>query len=181
MKDDRHLFPASADSSCLAIISESQFSTRGQALSDALRKAHVPLQTYLVNSAMPDSLLSAIAADLAHCKQIYAAAFITVGANRGSVALEGGLPGFLKTLVTGPSSVALISFGSPYLWRDFPNVAAYAATFSVTPTSEIAAAKAIAGTMPITGKLPVSIPPLARLGEGLTVQPAPAAASNPSQ
>ncbi|HEY1216874.1 MAG TPA: hypothetical protein VGE93_24885, partial [Bryobacteraceae bacterium] len=67
--------------------------------------------------------------------------------------------------------VALVSLGSPYLLRDFPGVAAYAATFSTTTTSEEAAEKAIIGVIPITGKMPVSIPGLAKVGDGITVPP----------
>jgi beta-N-acetylhexosaminidase len=67
--------------------------------------------------------------------------------------------------------VALVSLGNPYLLRDFPGVAAYAATFSTTTTSEAAAAKAILGDIPITGKMPVSIPGLVKVGDGLTVPP----------
>jgi beta-N-acetylhexosaminidase len=94
---------------------------------------------------------------------------VTVAAYRGSVGLQGGLNNFLNTLVHGPAPVALISLGNPYLLRDFPDVAAYAATFSTTATSELAAAKAILGEIPIGGKMPVSVPGLAKIGDGLTV------------
>ena len=95
--------------------------------------------------------------------------------------LQGGLDGFLKTLIAGPAPVALISFGSPYLLRDYADVSAYAATFSVTVTSEEAAGKALLGEIPITGRLPVSIPPIAKAGDGLDVPTRPKPASNPSQ
>ena len=96
------------------------------------------------------------------------------------MALEGGLNDFMNALIHGPAPVALISLGSPYLLRNFPDVPAYAATFSSTTTSEIAAAKAILGEIPITGKLPVSIPGVAKLGEGLDVAARRYTASNES-
>src|SRR5579883_166431 len=175
VKDEQHLFPIpegptpGGNASCLAILSEGDFSTRGATLVRALHAASVPLTVYVAHPSMPDSLLTEFASDMSHCKQIYAAAFITVGANRGNVALQGGLSGFLQALLRQPVPVALISFGSPYLLRDFPTVAAYAATFSVATSSEAAAARALLGEIPITGKLPVSIPPLAKIGDGLDV------------
>jgi beta-N-acetylhexosaminidase len=63
--------------------------------------------------------------------------------------------------------VALVALGSPYLLRNFPNVTAYLATFSSVPPSEIAAVKALWGEIPIRGRLPVSIPGLAKLGDGI--------------
>ncbi len=181
VKDEKHLFPMpGAEGSCLVIISEGEFSTRGRALVGALR-ATAPLPVYITHPSMPDTLLASIATDVAHCKQVYVATFITVGANRGTIGLQGELNQFLKTVLAGPAPVALISFGSPYVYRDFPAVSAYAATFSVTPTSEVAAAKAMLGQIAIGGKLPVSIPPLARIGEGLVVPVKPKQASNGSE
>jgi beta-N-acetylhexosaminidase len=94
------------------------------------------------------------------------------------VSLQGGLNGFLNTMNHGAVPLALISFGNPYLLRDFPDVASYAATFSTSLSSEIAAARAILGQIPITGKLPVSIPGLAKIGDGLDVPAKPKTASN---
>jgi len=179
VKDDGHLFPVpTSDGSCLVILSEGDFSTRGLVLAQRLKQSLPSLTVYVTHPNMPEGLLASFAADAAHCKQIYAAAFITVGAYRGNVGLQGGLGNFLKTLAGSPVPLALISFGSPYLYRDVPNVASYAATFSVAVTSEIAAARAILGEIAIGGKLPVSIPPLAKIGAGLDVPARGKAASN---
>lgn len=181
VKDDKHLFPIpSPEGVCLVVMGESTFTQRGETITNELRREIKDLKLYLVNPNLSNSLLDAVAADTAHCTSIYAAAFITVSANRGSVSLEGGLGHFLQTLVAGPVPVALISMGNPYLLRDFPNVAAYAATFSTTQSSESAAAKAILGRIPISGKLPVSIPGIAKVGDGLNVPARPRTASNGS-
>ncbi|HZQ52901.1 MAG TPA: glycoside hydrolase family 3 N-terminal domain-containing protein [Bryobacteraceae bacterium] len=170
VKDDKHLFPIpQTENSCLVVMEENQFSQRGEILATQLQRRILGLQTYVVNPSMTDAVLGAIANDASHCKQVYVAAFVTVAANRGSVALEGGLNAFLNTVVKGPAPVALISLGNPYLLRDFPNVASYLATFSTSQTSELAAAEAILGDIAVTGRLPVSIPGLAKAGDGLDV------------
>ena len=182
VKDDKHLFPVpGASGSCLVVMAESAFSQRGESLANEFRRGARDLQTYVVNPSVPDPVLSAIAQDTAHCKQIYVAAFVTVSANRGSVALQGGLSAFLNSMLSGPASVALIALGNPYLLRDFPGVGSYAATFSTSTSSEIAAARAILGEIPISGKLPVSIPGLAKIGDGLDVPAKPKSASNGSE
>jgi len=63
--------------------------------------------------------------------------------------------------------VTLISLGSPYMIRSFSNARAYAATFSTTATSETAAVKAMFGEIAISGHLPVSIPGVAKIGDGI--------------
>ncbi len=179
VKDDKHLFPMpAADGSCVAVLSEDDFSTHGDAMTLELKRRGANLPLYVAHSGMPEDLLAAIAGQTSHCQRIYAAAFVTVSAGRGNVALEGGLSQFLKLIEHGPAPVALISLGNPYLLRDFPDVAAYAATFSPVITSEIAAAKAIVGDIPITGKMPVSIPGFAKVGDGLDVPARPMTASN---
>ena len=182
VKDDRHLFPLPQDSApCLVVLGEGSFSTRGETLARELSRRFKSLKVFPASSAMPQSLLSAYAAQTSTCKQIYVAAFVTVAANRGSVNLEGGLGGLLTALIKGPAPVALVSFGNPYLLKDFPDVAAYAATFSTAATSESAVARAVAGEIPINGKMPVSIPGLAKLGDGLSVPIAKATASKGSK
>ncbi len=162
------------------VLAESPFSTRGEVLARELARRMPALKTFVTNPAMPAELLNAIVNQTAQCKQIYAAAFITVAASRGSVDLEGGLNNFLKTLVRNPVPVALIAFGNPYLLRAAPDIGSYAATFSTATTSETAAAKAILGEIPIGGKMPVAIPGLVKIGDGLNVSVKPNPASNPA-
>lgn len=183
VKDDKHLFPLpQPDGTCLIVMGESQFTTRGEALARELNRKIPSIKTYVTNQTVPDEVLNAISAETAtHCKQIYVAAFVTVSAGRGSVALQGGLNAFLNALIKNPVPVALIAFGNPYLLRDFPSVAAYGGTFSTAPTSELAAAKAILGEIAVGGKLPVSIPGVAKLGDGLSVPEKPNLASNPAK
>jgi beta-N-acetylhexosaminidase len=179
VKDDKHLFPmAAGDGACLIIIGERQFSQRGETLLEELHRRTPNLTAYVVNPSVPDNVLSFIAIEASHCKQIYVAAFVTVAANRGSVALEGGLNTFVNTIVHSSVPVALIALGNPYLLRDFPDVSAYLATFSTATTSETAAAKAMLGEIPITGRMPVSIPGLAKLGSGMDVPAKANLASN---
>jgi beta-N-acetylhexosaminidase len=179
VKDEKHLFPLPETSgACLVVISEGEFSQRGQILTTELHRRVPELRSYFTNPGMAAPLLTAIAIDTATCKKIYIAAFVTVAAYRGTVSLQGGLSSFMNTFVHGPVPVALISLGNPYLLRDFPDVVSYAATFSTSTTSELAAAKAISGEIPIMGKMPVSIPGLAKIGDGLDVPARSKMASN---
>ncbi len=178
VKDDKHLFPISDPANaCVVVLTEGRYSSRGQALINEINRHNAGVKTFVANSAMPDSELAALADVLGKCKQNYAAAFVTVAAYRGNVALEGGLSSFLQSLSQSTVPLSLISLGNPYLVRNFPDVSAYAATFSTTSTSEVATAKAMFGDIPITGKLPVSIPGFAKIGDGIQVSGKPGTAS----
>lgn len=168
VKDEKNLFPLSdAGNACLVVLTESRFSQRGQIVKVEAKRRAPKMRSYIVDPTLPDPALTAIGNELSSCKQIYAAAFVTVAEYRGNVALAGGLPGFLNTAIQSPIPVALISLGNPYLLRNFPQVASYVATFSTTVTSEIAVVKAMFGEIPISGRMPISIPGLAKVGDGL--------------
>jgi beta-N-acetylhexosaminidase len=93
----------------------------------------------------------------------------------------GLLPGFAKmldTLIAAGKPVTLVALGNPYLLGSFPKVAAYLATYSTVPPAEVAAVKALFGEIPIRGHLPITIPDIAKYGDGIMLpavaQPPPA-------
>ena len=85
------------------------------------------------------------------------AAFVSVGAYRGDTALPGMFTALVQAFIKTGRPVILISLGNPYLLRTFPDVAAYITTYSPTVLSEIAAARAVVGEIPITGRMVVSL------------------------
>lgn len=64
---------------------------------------------------------------------------------------------FNRILVRGSSRTVVLSMGSPYLTDDFPAVRNDLCTFSNATVSEISAAKALFGEIPIRGHMPVHL------------------------
>ncbi|HEY8166149.1 MAG TPA: glycoside hydrolase family 3 protein [Gemmatimonadaceae bacterium] len=73
--------------------------------------------------------------------------------------------GFVSRLVRRGRNPILVSFGNPYLLQQLPDVGTYVVAWGGFPASQAAAARALLGIAPITGKLPISIP----LGERGTI------------
>ena len=63
----------------------------------------------------------------------------------------------------------LVSLGNPYLISGLPEVGSYLIGWRSNPVTEEAVARALAGAAPITGRLPISIPPALspRLGRAM--------------
>lgn len=61
----------------------------------------------------------------------------------------------------------VVSFGTPYILQQMPEVGTYMVGWGVDAFSQQAAARALLGAAPITGKLPISIPPLVTRGAGI--------------
>jgi beta-N-acetylhexosaminidase len=72
-----------------------------------------------------------------------------------------------KILDRASAKTVVLAMGNPYVAQDFPTVQHYICAFSNASVSEISAAKAIFGEIPIHGRLPVTIPNFAQRGTGL--------------
>jgi len=65
---------------------------------------------------------------------------------------------FVERLAKSRRKVILVSFGNPYLLQQIPGAPTYLVAWGGFPGSQTAAARALLGLAPITGKLPISIP-----------------------
>jgi len=75
-----------------------------------------------------------------------------------------------KILDHAAPRTAVLAMGNPYLAQDFPATQNYLCAFSNATVSEISAVKALFGEIAIRGRLPVSIPNVARRGAGIDRQ-----------
>jgi beta-glucosidase-like glycosyl hydrolase len=79
------------------------------------------------------------------------------------------LPAKAKEIVESldPSKTIGIAFGTPYLLREVPRLTTYLCAWGPQPVLQVAAAQALFGEAPISGRLPVTIPRLHARGEGI--------------
>jgi len=170
VKNDGNIFPLrNPASACVAVLTESRGSQHGVALAADLKKRAPSMSVITLDPTLPSEAVSLVARDMASCPVVVLAPFVTVGAFKGTVSLRDPYPQLVQALIDRRLPVAVIAFGSPYVIRSLPGVSACMATFSTTVTSEDAVADALFGDIPITGHLPVSIPGVAKLGDGIQV------------
>lgn len=84
-------------------------------------------------------------------------AYVKVVINLGSVGLEKRYVDFVAQLAALGKPVVFVSFGNPYLIKQFPGVAAYVCAYGASEASQDAAAQLIFGKSPFRGTAPVSI------------------------
>ena len=73
---------------------------------------------------------------------------------------------FVHTLVLRGRKPIVVAFGNPYLLQQLPWIGTYLVAWGGFPVSQVAAARALTGAAPISGRLPISIPPYAVIGAG---------------
>ncbi|MGI8908675.1 MAG: glycoside hydrolase family 3 protein [Candidatus Sumerlaeaceae bacterium] len=84
-------------------------------------------------------------------------AFVRVVINRGCVGLERRYVDFVERICALGKPVVLVSFGNPYLVKQFREVQAYVCGYGSTEATQHAMALLLAGKRPFLGNLPVAL------------------------
>jgi beta-N-acetylhexosaminidase len=177
VKDSSDMLPVrNSDTASLLVLAESRSGQQGRHLMEEMKKRAPKMKITLLDASMSKEDMDRVVQTTAGSSSVIVAAYATVNAGRGDVALGGEYPSLMSALLKGSAPVTLAALGNPYLLRKFPDVKAYLTTYSTTSTSETALAKALFGEIAIGGRLPVSIPGLAKYGDGIQL---PATNSNP--
>ena len=98
-----------------------------------------------------------------------AAVFVRVADRKGTVGLPADEAALLNQVLATGKPAIVASLGSPYLVSRFPNAKTWVAAFGTQDVVQRAMVRAIFGQIAIGGTLPVSVPGVAKLGDGLRV------------
>lgn len=129
---------------------------------DVAQDSHLELPVLSVDRARLDSV------ELPPFRAAIDAGVATVmSAHKGSIDLTKQQTELLKQLSAINKPFVFALFGSPYLLHHIPELPSYMLTYDIHPGAEMAAVKAIAGEIPVQGKLPISLPGLYPVGHGL--------------
>src|SRR5579862_99126 len=122
VKDSKDSLPIRhTENLCLIALTEGRRSQQGIRLIDEVKKRAPGVTTTVLDPSMSKSDLDQVSEKTSNCTEIIAAAYVTVSAYRGNVALAGGYPDFMNGLIAGKIPVMLVALGNPYLVRSFPH------------------------------------------------------------
>lgn len=139
----------------------------GRIFNQELRRGGFNVTAVSVDSRTTQQELDSLTIRADSVDLVIASAYVFPRDGRGSIAAEGGFPGFVKKLAESGKKVVAVSFGSPYLVSAYPSVPAYVLAWGGAPVSQRAAARALLGEIAISGRLPISIPPWFKAGAGI--------------
>jgi len=126
-----------------------------------------PPETFFLDPHLEDSAARAALEAAGKADVLLLSLFVRFQSGRGTLALPDPPKALVAKLVaSGPRTVA-VSFGTPYLLRELPELPTYLAAYGAQLDVQAAAARALFGEAAITGRLPVTIPGLAARGTGI--------------
>ncbi len=126
-------------------------------------------RTMSVDPRTSDELITSISDAIARSDVIVCASLVRVISGKGTIALPQSQRAIIEKALNSGKPVIWVALGSPYILRSVPQVTTYMCSFSYSDVSQLAAARALSGEIPITGRMPVSIPGYARVGDGLQI------------
>ena len=86
------------------------------------------------------------------------ALFSRLGAGKGTVDLEPKHAALVQKWIGSGKPAVVVSFGSPYFLRHFPEAAAYVCMYRNTPQTQPISVQVLFGEIDAKGRLPVSLP-----------------------
>ncbi len=128
------------------------------------------LRQMFVNADDPAPNYDRVLADAAQADVIVVGSYVNISSTTATAEAPRAFIDFITRLGGTGKPVVVISFGTPYLLNQIPQVKTYAIAWGGSESSQRAAALALRGMIPITGRLPISIPPYEVMGAGLTRQ-----------
>ena len=139
----------------------------GRALAAELRTLAPGLTTARIGPRSGGAELDSLAARLASVDRIIVSTHVRTIEGEGRFAIPPHIAAWVDSLARATGKVIVVANGNPYVIRQFPAVQSYMVTYGIDPSLERAAARALAGVAPLTGRAPISLPGFFARGDGL--------------
>lgn len=141
--------------------------TAGTAFNAELRPHFDSLRAEWVNAEDPALDVARLDALADSSQVVIVSSYVGASSTARTAAVPRAFADFVNGLAVRGKQPIVIAFANPYLLQQMPSVATYVVAWSPFALSQQAAARALLGATPISGRLPISIPPLVQVGAGV--------------
>ena len=132
-------------------------------------KARVPgLRSLRLDTRSTPEEANAAADAARNADAVLLSLFVRARSGQGRFIIPDAAKSVIPQLLASGKPVVAVAFGSPYLLRDFPGLPTYLCAWGSQDVVQVAAVKALFGEAAIEGRLPITIPGLAKRGDGIT-------------
>jgi beta-N-acetylhexosaminidase len=180
LRDSANLVPGAGVRSAVAVVyAPDNEVTAGQRFVAELRTLlpeRGAVREFRVRPGTAPATLDSIAQAAATADRLVVMTYTRTFEGAGRLAIPAHVAAWIDAQAASRKLV-VVAGGNPYVIRQFPRVASYLVTYGRGDALERAAARAVLGRAPITGRTPVSLPGFFAVGDGLqraAAAPAPA-------
>ena len=176
LRDSANLVPLGVGRSVTAVVyAPDAEAVAGQAFAAELRAGARQFREFRVTPRTSAGALDSIAQAAQASDRLVVMTYTRTFEGAGRLAIPAHVAQWIDAqAVTG--KLVVVAGGNPYVVRQFPRVTSYLVTYGRGDVLERAAARAVLGLAPVTGRAPVSLPGFFAVGDGIQRGAAPAAA-----
>ena len=172
LKDDRGLLPLDPTEyqRIFSLVLTPDLESAPAAVFQAEMRERFPrTQTIWANARISDGNLASIDKAASEADVIVCSTLVRLVSGQAAAAIPDIQRKIFEMLQATGKPLIWVALGNPYILPLAPRIGTYMCTFSHSDVSQVAAAKALAGEIGVTGKMPVSIPGFSKTGEGLSI------------
>jgi beta-N-acetylhexosaminidase len=138
----------------------------GVAFNAEVRRQFATLRQEYVSADDPEPNYSRILAAADSADVTIVGSYVNITSESATAGAPRAFIDFVRALQARGARPVIVTLGTPYLLQQVPDVPAYMIAWGPAPVSQQAAARALLGSIPITARLPIRIPPVAAIGAG---------------
>ncbi|MBN2243135.1 MAG: glycoside hydrolase family 3 C-terminal domain-containing protein [Acidobacteria bacterium] len=172
VKNDDRLLPVdpTANPKIFSLALDSGLATNpGEIFQSGMREVYPSLVAEWANARVSEDQIDRILRYARNSDLTVCATFARVSSGSNSISIPKEQQTIVEKLLKTGKPFVWIAFGNPYALERFPKAGTYLCTFSYSDVSQRAAVKAVSGAIPVAGRMPVSIPEHAAVGDGLEI------------
>jgi len=145
----------------------------GVAFNATLRQTFARTRPEFIDADQPGDRFWSMLASADSADVTIVSSYISQTFDAAAVDAPNAVSTFLRQLVEHGHRPIVVALGNPYFLAQVPTVPAYVVAWGGSAASQQAAARALVGLVAVGGKLPISIPPVARFGAGISMPSSP--------
>lgn len=149
-------------------LADDRSGSTGNSFARAVRSYHPDVGFRIFDQRTHPDDVETMLRDARRADLVILASFIRVRTSQ-SIQLSREQRQFLNRLQNIPTSKALVSFGNPYVFEDYPDAEIHLSAWSTASSQVQAATDALFGASEIKGTLPITIPGLYEKGDGIQI------------
>jgi len=173
VKYDSSIFPFStnnADTLYVIDMYDSQNNHEMSSVTKGLKKSGLKIKPLQIDESDSKAVLHALLNEIPENSLVLINGFASPKANKDRIILPSNETNFLRDLMNKTGRIVLASLGTPYLIQDFPEIPVYLCAYKSNSVMQNALVNALLGRALISGELPVTIPGIAKIGDGIRVE-----------
>lgn len=168
-KDSTHQIPIAGGAARMRVLSVTLASrtdlAAGITFDQELRQS-ADVRSVWVDAGDPAAAIPALLTRADSVDYVIVGSYLAQGTTVADASASDPVIQLVRSLIERHGRTIVVAFGNPYLFQQVPFVPTYVVAWSGFAPSQRAAARAIVGKADISGRLPISIPPALRLGDG---------------